>query len=302
MATKTKASRTAPRGETEAKHRARLNRIAAEKRTRSGEDRGTAKGGFTQSDQLPEAQHSEHPESFSDSTVRHAEPPQGKQAGEGHGGFPQGEYDVTKPAKEPAAKAKSTQQAQLDQHFEGVEDITELSNNVKKASRLSELNFLASLEAFPVGTIIEHEAPNRWRVRSTSGGGFRYGHGAYAREAIESYILGTAVGSQEEASARAFAQLPASQQNEIRERDRIAAERVGKSPTADFAREEARKIALADKTAKPAALNAVTDGPEKASARDEAGRRAGSQSPNKTKAASKPSSKSKAKRSSKSKK
>src|SRR3954471_13755827 len=41
--------------------------------------------------------HDANPDNPTDSSVRHAEPQTGHRTREGHGGYPSGEYDVTKP-------------------------------------------------------------------------------------------------------------------------------------------------------------------------------------------------------------
>jgi hypothetical protein len=138
-----------------------------------------------------EATHEAHPESPTDSSVRHAEPPQGKQRGEGAGGYPTGEYDVTPPPKSGAAKTKGVLESILDQHAEqagGQDRISALVQRTKDKAQLSPDQFDAAVEGLPVGAVIEHEAENRWRVHVT--GQNRFGHGATHSEAVEAYILG----------------------------------------------------------------------------------------------------------------
>jgi hypothetical protein len=254
-----------------------MNRIAAEQRTsraqESGEPRGTTRTGSyrTRSDELPAAQHAAHPERVGNSEVRHAEPPTGKQAGEGEGGYPGGEYDVAEPRTKGPASTQDVHESLLEAHFQDV-DLTVLEELLGQDRRLDDSELPFVLEALPVGAALEHEGPNRWRVRAPTTGGNRFGHGATAVHAIEAFILGDTAASEPEAAAQRFLRLPKAQQDEIRERDRLAAERVG--GTADtFARDEAIKAAEADKAAKAPAPNAVTDGPERASARAEQSRK-----------------------------
>jgi hypothetical protein len=254
-----KTPRTARPGETERSHRARMDRIAAEQRA----------------SKRSVAQHSEHPERPGDSTVRHAEPQTGKQHGEGAGGFPQGEYDVTAPATEGTAapsSAKSSHEQLVDAHLSTIThtDLDTLEGLLGDDRRLDDSELPLILEALPIGAIVEHEGLNRWRVRSPASGGIRWGHGHTAVHAIEAYVLGDTVSSADAAGAQRFLRLPKSQQKEIQERDRIAAERVGGTPDI-FARDEAIRAANADATADAPAANAVTDGPEKASARAKQG-------------------------------
>jgi hypothetical protein len=277
--------RTARPGETAAHQRARLDRIAAQRRTAQ--------------------QHQEHPELRADSVVRHAEPQTGKQRGEGAGGFPSGEYDVTPPKsateEQPATEgvtagqtADTSHDALLDAHF-GAVDIEALQQQLGENRRLDDAELPLILEALPVGAVIEHEAPNRWRVRSPTTGGNRFGHGATGVQAIEAYVLGDVAPTADAAGAQRFLALPAAQQQEIRERDQKAAERVGGTPDT-FARDEAIKAAESDQTAKAPASNAVTDGPEKASARAEQGTRGAQNTPGQSRPAAKSTSKTAAKK------
>jgi hypothetical protein len=270
---KSTAKKTAAPGEDEATHRARADRVAAEKRTsakREDGDRATAKGAETATDSQPEALHALHPENAADSAVRHAEPQTGKQAGEGEGGFPAGEYDVVDPAPKPAATAKEEREAALTAHYDGAAgDLDQVVKDALADSRLDASELPKVLEALPVGAVIEHEGPNRWRVHKL--GVMRFGHGTTGLQAIENYVLGEATTTTLDAGAAAFLKLSPRQQREIEERDRIAYRNtVGGDPN-EFAREEARRTAAADKTAKEPAPNAVSDGPERASARAEAG-------------------------------
>jgi hypothetical protein len=125
------------------------------------------------------------------------------------------------------------------------------------------------VEALPVGTVIEHEGPNRWRVHVL--GQNRWGHGATHSEAVENFVTGLSQTTAQQEADRALAALPKKQQQEIADRDQKAAERVGGTPPDTFARIENAKASEADLKAKAPAPNATTDGPEKASARDEAG-------------------------------
>lgn len=252
------APRTAPQGETARSQRARLDRIAAQRRTAQ--------------------QHQEHPELTADSVVRHAEPQTGKRAGEGAGGFPSGEYDVTPPKsateEAPATEgvtagqtADTSHDALIGAHFAD-KDIEALQAQLGENRRLDDAELPLILEALPIGAVIEHEGLNRWRVRSPTTGGNRYGHGATGVAAIEAYVLGDVAPSADAAGAQRFLALPKDVQAQIQERDQKAAERVGGTPDT-FARDEAIKAAQSDATAKAPAANAVTDGPEKASARAE---------------------------------
>jgi hypothetical protein len=252
------ATRTAPQGETARSQRARLDRIAAQRRTAR--------------------QHQEHPELAADAVVRHVEPQTGKSQGEGAGGFPSGEYDVTKPASatesQPATEgvtagqtADTSHDALIDAHFAD-KDIEALQAQLGENRRLDDAELPLILEALPVGTIIEHEGPNRWRVRSPASGGIRWGHGATGVAAIEAYVLGDTAPSADAAGVQRFLALDSATQQAIQERDQKAAERVGGTPDT-FVRDEAIKAAQSDQTAKAPAANAVTDGPEKASARAE---------------------------------
>lgn len=96
--------------------------------------------------------HDANPDNPTDSSVRHAEPPTGHRTGEGHGGYPSGEYDVTKPAPSGV-------------QTKGVE---------------------AGKDGLPVGTVIEQEAEKRWRVHVP--GQNQFGHGATMDAAIADYF------------------------------------------------------------------------------------------------------------------
>lgn len=273
-----KSARTARPGRTAAQKRARRNReAAAARRQSSGKDIGTEGPG---SGRRSIAEHSEHPESRADSTVAHDEPPTGKRtAGAGEGGFPQGEGDVTRPQLEGEDK-RSVKEQLLDAHF-GTVDIRKHLADADKKARLDRTTVSVAIETTPVGTIVEHEAENRWRVRTPTGGGNRYGFGATFREAVESYVLGDAVTDEQSAAAKRFGELSPRQQEEIRQRDEKAARRVGQDPTATpeaIARREAAENAKAENQAlgdKKARVGQITEGAERASARDAAGQKRG---------------------------
>jgi hypothetical protein len=262
-----KADRTAPVEEPETVARARHDRIAAESRV--GEKASDA---TTQTDTTKGA-HDAHPESATDTSVRHAEPQTGKQSGEGEGGHPAGEYDITQMDRSSGQKNTKGADTVLSQHFAGLEDkdnpLVQATKEAQSNSQIPKSKLALAIEALPVGALIEHEAPNRWRAHVT--GQLRYGHGATFLEAVESYILGTGVGSMEEAAARTYAALPSHMQEQIDERDRKAAARVGGTVPEQMARDEAKRAAAADASADLPARNANTDGPEKASARAEQG-------------------------------
>lgn len=214
------------------------------------------------------AAHSEHPESPGDSTVRHA----------GKGSFPQGEYDVTKPAKAGGAKKDPVQNA-IEQSLDAEEiETIKAAQKHPKANRLKPEQRALAIEALPIGAILEHEAKFRWRVKANLGGGIRWGHGATAQEAIDNYILGSSASTLTDAGAQAFHALPASQQKEIEDRDQKAAKAQGINPDnlpEAIARREFKENAKAAQGAKKPAPNATTDGPEVASAQLEAGRKRG---------------------------
>jgi hypothetical protein len=201
------------------------------------------------------------------------------------GGYPAGEYDVTKPTTAPdgsktaageladtkastaASQPKGEFGAQLAQHFtDAGADQATLMKQATQNTRLSDDERQAVLEAMPVGAILEHEAANRWRVHVI--GRPRFGHGASAAEAIEAFVIGNQ-GSDVEASAQRFANLPASVQQEIRERDQRAQAGTGGVDPTEFARQEALKVAKADKQAKPTAASEGSDGANRESARRE---------------------------------
>lgn len=206
------APRTARPGEREVDARARHNRIAAEKRasSRSTADTKDAKASKTtesgvdldsgifsisergiepRRDDLTERQHRANPDKEGDTSVRHAEPPTGKQAREGAGGYPTGEYDVTQPAKAGPSERKSPALAALEAHFADY-DIDAKVRAHQKESRLNETAQLHAFEALPLGSVLEHEGIDRWRVRTAVAGVNRFGHGKTAAEAVENFILG----------------------------------------------------------------------------------------------------------------
>lgn len=224
--------------------------------------------------------HDANPDVSTDSSVRHAEPQTGKQRGEGHGGYPSGEYDVTTPGSSRAqgdVLTKGPQAIALDQLYAGSPEAEQAVKQANERLRLSPDQFDQAVEALPVGTVIEKEAPWRWRVHVV--GQPRFGHGQTHSEAVENYVLGDQGTSTAQAEAdRALAQMDPKQQQEIADRDAKAAQAVGGTPPDTFARIENAKAAAADATAEPPAPNAATDGAEKASARDEAGRSAAASS------------------------
>lgn len=226
------------------------------------------------------ADHSEHPESPGDSTVRHADNPAGRRSA-GSRGFPQGEYDVTTPAKAGASKKDPTQLA-IEQSL-SAEDLAAIKAAQKhpKANRLKPEQRALAIEALPEGTIIEKEGRFRWRVRSAgTNGGNRYGHGTTAAEAIDNYILGHSVITTEQAGAEQFHSYPASVQKEIEARDAAVAQRQGRN-VEDFpeviARREYKANQKAAAGAKPTAPGATSDGAEVASAQLEQGAKRGGQ-------------------------
>jgi hypothetical protein len=214
--------------------------------------------------------HDANPDVSTDSSVRHAEPQTGHRASEGHGGYPAGEYDVTKPATSGDAKTKGT--TALGQLLEIAPESKEAVKRAGENAQLTPSQFDQAVEALPVGTIIEHEGPNRWRVHVL--GQNRWGHGATHSEAVENFVTGLSQTTAQQEADRALAALPKKQQQEIAERDQKAAEAVGGTAPDTFARIENARAQAADLKAAAPAANASTDGLEKASARDEAGRRA----------------------------
>lgn len=224
------------------------------------------------------ADHSEHPENSSDSTVRHADQPARRTGPAGSKGFPQGEYDVTKPR--PAGGRKQSIEQQLLEAHHGDSDLEAIkkANARPSANRLHPTDRALAIETLPVGSTLEHEQENRWRVVGRLGGGNRYGHGSTAQEAIDNYVLGSSVGDSAQAAAQAFHELPKRQQKEITERDEKAARRLGQDPsnTAEaIARQEFVDNQKAARSAAHPAPNATSDGAEVASAQLEAGARRG---------------------------
>lgn len=223
------------------------------------------------------ADHSEHPESPGDSTVRHADNPAGRKSA-GAKGFPQGEYDVTEPAKKGATKKDPIQNA-IEQGLSAEELSTiKAAQKHPKANRLSTDQRALGLEALPIGAILEHEAQYRWRVKANLGGGIRWGHGTTAQEAIDNYLLGSSVIDSAQAAAQTFHDYPASVQKEIEERDAKVAARLGvgvDTLPGVLERREFKANQEAAKKAKAPAPNATTDGPEVASAQLEAGAKRG---------------------------
>lgn len=226
------------------------------------------------------ADHSEHPEHPGDSTVRHADQALGVgRASAGKKGFPQGEYDVNRPAKA-AGKKQDIKQTLLEQHeAEAGVEVDEVKRLLKERSgRLSASEFSLAVETLPLGAVIEHEGPYRWRVRGPVGGGNRFGHGKTMAEAVEDYVLGTPTHIAANAAADQFSRYPKSVQEEIKERDAKAARALGQDPDSTpeaIARREFEENAKAATKAKTPASNASSSGPEIASAQLEAGRRRG---------------------------
>jgi hypothetical protein len=208
--------------------------------------------------------HDANPGDPTDSSVRHAEPSTGRPTDEGEGGYPSGEYDVTPPPANDAKRTKGVIESVLAQHFEANPGADAALKRAEDKAQLSPDQFDKAVEALPVGAIIEHEGPNRWRVHVLGRG--RYGHGATQSEAVENYILGTSEGTFQSEADAALAALPSKQQKEIADRDQKAAEQVGGTSSDTFARiENAKTEAKARNAALPAA-NANTDGAERASA------------------------------------
>lgn len=273
-ASKTTSRRTAPAGESEPRQRTRTDAQARSGRKRTSSGRATEDQSFKRS----QAEHSEHPENPGDSTVRHAVPT-ARAGEEGQKGFPQGEYDVTPPAKEPARGKRSLEDQLIEQHV-GDQDVEAIERALKspKANRLNPKQRALAIEALPIGSVLEHEGAFRWRVTGRGTGGNRYGHGATAQEAIDNYVLGSSVTDATQAGAQAFTELPKSVQKEIEERDAAVAKRQGLSPDSlpeQIARREfVENQKAAQKAARPAP-NAATDGSEVASAQLEQGTKRG---------------------------
>jgi hypothetical protein len=280
------ADKTAPPRESARSERARVNRLEAQSRA-TEKNRG-AKGETQLTEDYfsrrSQNEHAENPDKPGDSTVRHALPQTGADSS-GQKGFPQGEYDVIEPAKAAAKPKRNDVDALIDQHI-GQADPTEVIKNAEKKSRLNAKERFLILETTQPGFVLEHEGDNRWRARS----GNRFGFGASAIEALESFVLGQTSGP--DAGTEAFLALPASQQKEIRERDEKAARALGttyeSSPEA-IARKEALETSKILDGAEPAAANANTDGPERASALSEARQKSATKKPATKKAAAKKS-------------
>lgn len=171
--------------------------------------------------------HDANPDVSTDSSVRHAEPPDGRRDGSGHGGYPSGEYDVTPPEPGADAKTKGATASALGHLYANSPEADRAVAQAKRHARLEPAEFDKAVEALPVGTVIEHEGPNRWRVHVA--GQPRYGHGGTHSEAVESYVLGGESVTAEQQAAERLAALPKRQRQEIAERDRKAAEAVGGS-------------------------------------------------------------------------
>lgn len=259
--------RTAPPNEPASVERARANRLEAKART---SERAGSKGVNRQTENYFSrrsiAEHSENPDRPADSTVRHALPQTGA-GSEGQKGFPQGEYDVIEPAKAGPASQRSTIDMLIDQHL-GFGDPDEVMKSVNESTRLDHEERVLILESAPAGFVLEKMGDRRWRAGAQN----RYGHGTTAAQAIESFVLGTESGA--DADAIRFANYPASVQKEIRARDEAVAKRAGipvDSLPEAVARREGLERAAVENEAAASALNAVSDGPEKASALNEAG-------------------------------
>lgn len=239
---------------------ATAKKAAATKRANAA--RRTAKG-------KTDNPHDANPSDPTDSSVKHADAVNASPDA-GKGGYPSGEYDVTKPAPV-GVQTKDAVASALAQHLDAAPHAEPAVKRAQANAQLSGSDFAKGVEAFAVGTMIEHEGPNRWRVHVV--GKNKWGHGATFREAVEHFITGIDQTTQEAEAAQRLAALPAKQQQEIKDRDAKAAQAVGGTSSDTFARVENAKTAKADKRAKAPAPNANTDGPEKASARDEAGRK-----------------------------
>lgn len=211
------------------------------------------------------ADHSEHPESPGDSTVRHA----------GRGSFPQGEYDVTSPKKSDGKK-QSIKDTLLEQHSAAssgnTDTVLELLKH-RSANRLQAHERELAYETLPVGVVIEHDRAYSWKIHVL--GQARFSFGATLKEAIDAWVLGNTDVNGAQAAARRFKELPASQQKEIEERDNAAARSVGQgaadSPDV-IARREALKFSEAADKRAPSPTNANSDGAEVSSATNRAGR------------------------------
>ena len=232
--------------------------------------------------------HSEHPENPADSTVKHT-----------GAGFPQGEGDVTEPAKAGAKAPKAEKPRSIrDQHLLALaagQDVKAIEAALKEpnATRLSPIQRAIAAELLPIGAIIEHEGANRWRVRGPMGqGGPHFGHGATMAEAIDSFVLGNVVATDAEASAHRFSKLPPKQQKEIEERD-IAS---GNQADVDARR---KTVEAVKKSAKllDSPINAQSDGAAVGSELNAEGKKAGDKAgaeKNRTRAAGRTRSKAKA--------
>lgn len=233
-------------------------------RSRSAPDRANRQTG-TEPPARSVEEHSEHPEHPGDPTVRHA----------GRGSFPEGEYDITKP-KSSKGKPTSVRQTLIEQHYAaGGLDVETIQKAIKhpNANRLAASERELALELMPVGTILEHEAQNRWRVHVA--GQNRYGHGSTAKEAIDSWVLGNGAINETAAAAQRFNELPASVKAEIIERNRAAAKSTGQvyEDTAEaVAFQEAVNNQKAAQKRDRSPISAGTEGPEVASAINKAGR------------------------------
>lgn len=256
------APRTAPAGEREETHSARMDRINAETRVdNAAQASATEEPPATQQateGNRSEPQHAEHPESATDSTVRHSEPATGKQAGEGAGGFPTGEYDVTSPAPRAAEQFRDA----FDAHFAGA-DVDRLQELMEDAV-LDDGEIPLVLAACPVGFTLIKEGPDRWRAHVA--GTQRFGHGQTPIAALEAFVTGTSSGTVYDQAAREFLKLPKADQDAIRERDRAARAAVSGQGGVETDPVEASRQTMAKRQGARLPAPGANDGAEQASA------------------------------------
>jgi hypothetical protein len=214
------------------------------------------------------AEHSAHPEDPSDSSVKHVADPASivkptAEPHEGTAGYPAGEYDVVKPAP-----SEAKEQSVVEAHLAAVD--TDQLKALMKDTVLDPDEYALVLEASGVGFELLHEGDNRWRARQNQ----RFGHGRTAKEAIEAFVLGTSSVTLQDAAAREFLQLSATQQQEIRDRDQAAAGAVGLGAATAMAAEETRKTFAKRQGAALPATGARTDASEQMSASQAIGKAA----------------------------
>ena len=185
-----------------------------------------------------EGSHDANPDVGTDSSVRHAEPQTGHRAGEGHGGYPSGEYDVTKPPPAGPSRTKGDTKAALEQHFAVSPGVDAQLERAKKNERLKGDQWDKALEAMPVGTIIERTDFD-WRARVV--GTNRNASAPTFSEMIEAFVLGD-VAPQTLDRETVLKQLEPRQRKEVEERDRLAAERVGAPGSERYEREQAQRV------------------------------------------------------------